>query len=125
MSREIYVPLDSGNSNLYFRRRNAAGQYWRGDTSAFELYNAANIALYGADADSSTPYNELTEDGSTGDYFGDDPASGDGTWTAYEQAGASPAESDVAVAYGELAESIAGTYTIVSQGDNISSEDLS
>jgi hypothetical protein len=102
MAREIYVPFGStGNADLYFRRRNAAGQYWRGDTSVYESYNAANIALYGADAGSGSPYNVLAEDGATGDYFGTDPGTGAGTWTAYEQAGAAPLASDVAVAVGE------------------------
>lgn len=108
MAREIYVPLgDSGNANLYFRRRNAAGQYWRGDTSVYETFSAANLALYGADAGSATPYNVLTEDGSTGDYFGDDPTTGTGTWTAYEQAGAAPAASDDAVATGDFPQAAA------------------
>lgn len=108
MTREIYVPLgDSGNANLYFRRRNAAGQYWRCDTEVYEDFNPANIALYGADAGSGTPYNVLAEDGSTGDYFGDDPASGTGTWTAYEQAGATPAQTDDAVATGDFPQAAA------------------
>lgn len=108
MAREIYVPLgETGNESLYFRRRNAAGQYWRGDTSVYEAFNAANIALYGADADSATPYNALTEDGTTGDYFGNDPTSGTGTWTAYEQAGAAPAESDDAVETGDFQQAAA------------------
>jgi hypothetical protein len=108
MPREIYVPLgDSGNANLYFRRRNAAGQYLRGDTKVYEDFNPTNLALYGADAGSGTPYNVLGEDGSTGDYFGDDPTSGTGTWTAYEQAGAAPAQTDDAVATGDFPQAAA------------------
>lgn len=108
MTREVYVPYGTtGSLDLYFRRRNAAGLYWRGDTSVYEAYNAANIALYGADAGSGVPYNAITEDGATGDYFGDDPTSGAGTWTAYEQVGAAPLASDVAVATGEFLQAAA------------------
>jgi len=104
MSREIQLPLGTpGVATLYFRRLNAAGLYWRCDTSVYESFNAANIAAYGAATGSGTPYNVLTEDGSTTVYFGDDPTSGDGSWLAYEQAGAEPhAVNDVLVGSGDF-----------------------
>ncbi len=95
MARELYAPLgETGLTKLYARRLNAAGQYWRGDTSAYESFNAENIALYGADAGSGTPYNVMSEDGATGNYWGTDPTSGLGVYEVYEQAGAEPAEAD-------------------------------
>lgn len=104
MSREIYVPLgESGLTSLYLRRRDAAGRHWNAETAEFEEYDADNLATYGASADSETPHNELTEIGTTGEYFGDDPASGAGTWSAYRQTGEAPAESDTCVATGVIA----------------------
>lgn len=91
MAREIHIPYGvTGSADLYLRFRNASGQYRRGDTGAYESFNAANIALYGADAATVPPYHVATEDGSTGDYFADLPDATVRTWSAYLQAGAAP-----------------------------------
>lgn len=103
MAREIHIPYGvTGSADVYLRFRNASGQYRRGDTGAYETYNAVNIALYGADAGSVTPYYVATEDGATGDYFADLPDVTARTWSAYLQAGAAPLESDVEIAADSL-----------------------
>jgi len=91
MAREIHIPYGVvGSADVYLRFRNASGQYRRGDTGAYEAWNAGNIALYGADTGSGTPYHVASEDGSTGDYFADLPDATARGWSAYLQAGAAP-----------------------------------
>jgi len=98
MTKELTIPnLTTTGADYYARFVDATGQYWRGDTSAWEAYSAVNIALYGADAGSGTPYNQATEVGGTGDFTIDIPsafAAGSYKCLVYEQSGANPVEGD-------------------------------
>lgn len=115
MAKEIQESgLATGNVDYYFRLRDSAGQYWNNLTSAFETYLAANIAKYGADVGSATPYNVMTELGTTGSFTGDVPASaGVYQYEVVEQAGAAPLESDTIIAAGTV-----DTVTVAQTGDN-------
>jgi hypothetical protein len=68
---------------------NGSDQRYRFDTHVFENFNAANWAQYGS---------SLTEQGASGDYFGNLPttgvAAGNYTITARERQGANPAIGD-------------------------------
>lgn len=92
MSAEIQFDHDSGKT-CYAQLRNVAGQIWNG--SAFEAYNASNIANYDIAA---------TEQGASGLYVADMPAVTAGVYNivAKEQAGGSPAQSDKTVGVGSL-----------------------
>jgi len=97
MAKELTIPnLTAGGVDYYARFVNAIGQYWRGDTSAWETYDAGNVALYGADAGSGSPYNAATEVGATGDFTIDVPGLAAGSYKClvYQQAGAEPAQDD-------------------------------
>jgi hypothetical protein len=95
----IHIPYGvSGVTDLYCRFRDGDGKYRLGSTGAYETYSAVNIALYGADTGSGTPYHVVVEDGATGDYYVEIPDATARTWSAYLQAGAAPLESDVEVA---------------------------
>ncbi len=101
MANEIQISgLVTGVADYYFRLRNAAGSYWNNSSAAFETYNASNIALYGADTGSGTPYNVMTEVGATGAFLGSLHASvvaGEYQAEVCEQAGTSPVEGDTVV----------------------------
>lgn len=88
--------LTPGSLDYYARYVDSQGRYWRADTAVWEAYNAANLALYGADAGSGTPYHAGTEDGATGTCAFPVPAFAAGAYTAlvYEQLGFEPAEAD-------------------------------
>ncbi len=85
MSGEVKISYEAG-STLYFRAYNSAGQLWNGLT--FENWAAGNVGLY-----------DITlTDKSSGEYLGDFPAAASGTYwvIAFDQAGESPAITDVA-----------------------------
>jgi hypothetical protein len=92
MSREI---RGAGTGTLYARIISPAGLWWNGAT--FEAYNAANLAAYA---------NAMTQDGASGLYFATMPAlittAGAYDYFVYQQAGASPAESDLLVTTGKV-----------------------
>lgn len=92
MSKELSIYYNSG-ANLYALLYNDEGKVWNG--SAFETYSSANWANYAI---------VLTENGASGDYFGDFPAAittaGFYRFPVKVRAGGSPAEGDVGIAGG-------------------------
>ncbi len=106
MPDKIHIPYGIvDEESIYLRFRDAAGQYRRGDTGLYEPWDADHIALYGADAGSTTPYHVATEDGSSGDYFADLPDAVARGWSAYLQAGASPSAAgdvDIEIVAGQI-----------------------
>jgi hypothetical protein len=123
MAREIHIPYGVvGSADVYLRFRDASGKYRRGDTGAYESWNAANIALYGADTGSGVPYHVAAEDGSTGDYFADLPDATARTWSAYVQAGATPSADggvDVEIAADEIVQGAAAAAIAAANLDHI------
>src|ERR1041385_3065118 len=93
----------------FVRTRRSDGYYWStAGTTAFVVFNAADVADYGITA---------TETGSTGEYTANDPADGtEGELILVAAAGASLAESDLAgnVRWtGDIAATLGTWFTVV------------
>lgn len=89
MSNEVKISYEAG-STLYFRVFNSAGQVWNtSGTPAFEAWAAGNVA----------DYDIALVDLSSGVYLGDFPTTAAGTYgiVAFDQAGGTPAITDVAI----------------------------
>lgn len=96
MAGEIQAQYSVSGITAYAMIRNRVGQIWNTAGSAFEAYNAANIADYDI---------SLTEQGSSGMYVGNFPtaiSAGIYSIVAKRQIGGSPAESDPSFANGDL-----------------------
>jgi hypothetical protein len=95
MAAEIQFVETTGKT-AYCQLRNSVGQIWRVDTTVFEAYLTANIGHYNIPA---------TEQGAaSGYYVATMPGAAAGVYsvTAKEQAGGSPAETDVTVAVADI-----------------------
>lgn len=94
MAGEIQLQYVTGKT-VYAVIRNHFGQVWNTAGGAFEAFNASNYTDYDV---------ALTEQGTTGVYAGDFPSAivaGVYSLDFRERAGASPAQSDLAVGAGE------------------------
>ena len=89
MANELVHPAGLSGQTYRAVLRNAAGQVWRVDTSAFAAWSDAQIANYAI---------PLTEQGTSGHFAGDFPAAivtaGLYSYTVYHRAGAALALTD-------------------------------
>lgn len=92
MAAELQADWVTGKT-VYFLLRNSVGAIWNGAT--FVAYNSADYANYDIAA---------SEQGTSGFYVGDMPAAAAGAYSviAKNQAGGSPAETDLSVADGNV-----------------------
>jgi hypothetical protein len=91
MANEFQLLGAESAVTIYAVLRNASGQPYNTATPGFETYNASNYTSYDI---------AMTEQGATGDYFGNAPtglSSAQYSIDYRKQAGASPAVSDLPV----------------------------
>jgi len=98
MAGELLHPTGSTGQAYQAVLRNAAGQVWNADTSAFGAWSDGSIAAYGL---------PLTEQGASGHFTGNFPAAivtaGLYAYTVYHLAGADLALTDSKAGLGSLA----------------------